>query len=142
MNTEHELEALKTEFAEFKVKQEANFKTEIDSLKELIRKLRGDVGEIMSMHDGQEEDLNSCLDRHQFNINQLREDHNSLREDYQELEAEAAALRIRLHDMQNCLCHCAEHRNPPISAVGSPDLPEVPASPKYSPEFHTPSIEV
>ena len=117
-------------------------KTEIDSLKELIRDLRGDVGEIMSMHDGQEEDLNSCLDRHCFDINQLREDHNSLREDYQELEAEAAALRIRLHDMQNRLCHCAECRNPPISAVGSPDLPKVPASPKYSPEFHTPSIEV
>ena len=52
------------------------------------------------------------------------------------------ALRIRLHDMQNRLCHCAEHRNPPISAVGSPDHPEVPASPKYSLEFHTPSIEV
>ena len=30
------------------------------------------------MHDGQEEDLNSRLDRHRFNINQLREDHNSL----------------------------------------------------------------
>ena len=44
--------------------------------------------------------------------------------------------------MQNCLCHCAERHNPPISAVGSPDLPEVPASPEYSPEFHTPSIEV
>ena len=44
--------------------------------------------------------------------------------------------------MQNCLCHCSERRNPPISAVGSPDLPAVPASPKYSPEFHTPSIEV
>ena len=43
--------------------------------------------------------------------------------------------------MQNRLCHCAERHNP-ISAVGSPDLPEVPASPKYSPEFHTPSIEV
>ena len=94
------------------------------------------------MHDGQEEDLNSCLDCHCFNINQLREDHNLLREDYQELEAEAAALRICLHDMQNCLCHCAERRNPPISAVGSPDLPDVPASPEYSPKFHTPSIEV
>ena len=44
--------------------------------------------------------------------------------------------------MQNRLCHCAEHRNPPISAVGSPNLPEVPASPEYSLEFHTPSIEV
>ena len=43
--------------------------------------------------------------------------------------------------MQNRLCHCAERHNP-ISAVGSPDLPEVPASPEYSPEFHTPSIEV
>ena len=51
-------------------------------------------------------------------------------------------MRIRLHDMQNCLCHCAKHLNTPISAVGSPDLPEVPASPEYSPEFHTPSIEV
>ena len=135
MNTEHKLKALKVEFAEYKTKQETDFKTEIDSLKELIRDLRGDVGEIMSMHDGQEEDLNSCLDRHWFDINQLREDHNSLREDYQKLEAEAAALRIHLHDMQNRLCHCAECRNPPISAVGSPDLPEVPASPKYSPEF-------
>ena len=142
MNTEHELEALKTEFAKFKVKQEANFKTEINSLKELIRDLQGDVGEIMLMHNVQEEDLNSHLDCHCFDINQLREDHNSLREDYQELEAETAALRIRFHDMQNCLCHCAKHRNPPISAVGSPDLPEVPASPEYSPEFHTPSIEV
>ena len=94
------------------------------------------------MHNGQEEDLNSHLDRQCFNINQLREDHNTLREDFQELEAEAAALRIRLHDMQNRLCHCAERHNPPISAVGSPDLPEVPASPKYSPEFHTPSIGV
>ena len=36
---EHELEALKTKFAEYKVKQEADFKTEIDSLKELIRDL-------------------------------------------------------------------------------------------------------
>ena len=44
--------------------------------------------------------------------------------------------------MQNWLCRCAKHRNPPISAVSSPDLPEVPASPKYSLEFHTPSIEV
>ena len=96
----------------------------------------------MSMHDGQEEDLNSCLDRHRFDINQLREDHNSFREEYQELEAENAALKIRLLDMQNRLCHCAERRNPPISAVGSPDFPEVPASPEYSPEFHTPSIEV
>ena len=139
---EHELEALKAEFVEFKVKQEADFKTEINSLKELIRDLQGDVGEIMSMHDGQEEGLNSCLDCYQFDINQLREDHNTLREDYQELEAEAAALRIRLSDIQNCLCHCAERRIPPISAVGSPNLPKVPASPKYSPEFHTPSIEV
>ena len=130
------------EFAEYKTKQETDTKKEINSLKELIRDLRGDVGEIMSMHDGQEEDLNSRLDRHHFDINQLREDHNSLQEDYQELEAEAAALRIHLHDMQNHLCHCAERHNPPISAVGSPDLPEVPASPEYSPEFHTPSIEV
>ena len=96
----------------------------------------------MSMHDEQEEDLNSHLDHHHFNINQLREDHNSLREEYQELEAENTTLRIRLLDMQNRLCHCAECRNPPISAVGSPDLPEVPASPEYSLEFHTPSIEV
>ena len=63
---EHELEALKTEFAEYKVKQEADFKTEIESLKELIRDLQGDVGEIMSMHDEQEEDLNSRLDCHRF----------------------------------------------------------------------------
>ena len=101
LNTEHELEALKTEFAEYKAKQEADVKTEIDSLKELIRDLRGDVGEIMSMHDGQEEDLNSRLDHHQFDINQLREDHNSLKEDYQELEAEATALRIRLSHMED-----------------------------------------
>ena len=133
---------MKVKFAEYKTKQETDFKTEIDSLKELIRDLQGDVREIMSIHDGQEEDLNSRLDRHCFDINQLREDHNSLREDYQELEAEAAALRICLHDMQNCLCHCSERRNPPILAVGSPNLPTVPASPKYSPEFHTPSIEV
>ena len=78
MNTEHELEALKTEFVEYKVKQEADFKMEINSLKELIRDLRGDVGEIMLMHNGQEEDLNNHLDRHCFDINQLREDHNSL----------------------------------------------------------------
>ena len=136
------MEALKTELVEYKVKQEADFKTEIDSLKELIRDLRGDVGEIMSMHDRQEEDLNNHLDHHHFNINQLQEDHNTLREDYQELEAEAAALRIRLSDMQNRLCHCTKWRNPPISAVGSPDLPEVPTSPEFSLEFHTPSIEV
>ena len=142
MNTEHELEALKTKFVEYKTKQEADCKREIDSLKELIRDLRGDVGEIMLMHDGQEEDLNSRLDRHRYNINQLREDHNSLKEDYQELEVENAALRIRLGHMQNRLCHCADHRDPPISAVGSLALPAVPASPKYSPEFHTPSIEV
>ena len=42
------------------------------------------------MHNGQEEDLNNCLDHHCFDINQLQEDHNSLKEDYQELEAEAA----------------------------------------------------
>ena len=65
---EHELKALKTEFAEYKAKQEADIKTEIDSLKELIRDLWGDIGEIMSMHDEQEEDLNSCLDRHRFDI--------------------------------------------------------------------------
>ena len=93
---------MKTKFVEYKVKQEADFKKEIDSLKELICDLRGDVGEIMSMHDGQEEDLNSCLDHHHFDINQQREDHNSLRENYQELEAEAAALRICLSHMQ---CH-------------------------------------
>ena len=98
---EHELEALKVEFAEYKSKRETEFRTEIDSLKELIRDLWGDVGEIMSMHDGQEEDLNSRLDHRWFNINQLREDHNSLREEYQELEAEAAALRIRLNHMQD-----------------------------------------
>ena len=142
MNTEHELEALKTEFAKYVTKQEANCKKEINSLKELIRDLRGDVGEIMSMHDGQEEDLNSCLDRHRSDINQLWEDHNALGEDYQELEAEAAVLRIHLSHMQDRLCHCADRRIPPISAVGSPDLPEVPASPEYSLEFHTPSIEV
>ena len=96
----------------------------------------------MSMHNGQEEDLNSRLDHHRFDINQLQEDHNSLREDYQELEAEAVALQICLHDMQNHLCHCAKHRNPPISAVGSPSLLVVPTSPEYSLEFHTPSIEV
>ena len=133
---------MKTEFAEYKTKQEANCKKEIDSLKGLIHNLRGDVGEIMSMHDGQEEDLNSRLDCHRFDINQLREDHNSLKEDYQELEAEAAALRVHLNHMQEQLCHCADRRNPPISAVGSPALPAVPASPEYSPEFHTPSIEV
>ena len=94
------------------------------------------------MHNGQEEDLNSRLDCHRFDINQLQEDHNSLKEDYQELEAEAAALRIRLGHMQDPLCHCADCRNPPISAVSSPALPAVPASPEYSPEFHTPSIEV
>ena len=44
--------------------------------------------------------------------------------------------------MQDQLCHCADRRNPPISAVGSLALPAVPASPEYSPEFHTPSIEV
>ena len=96
----------------------------------------------MSMHDGQEEDLNSRLDHHRFYINQLQEDHNSLKEEYQELEAKAAALRIHLNHMQERLCHCANCRNPPISAVGSPAFPAVPASPKYSPEFHTPSIEV
>ena len=68
---EHEIQALKTEFAEYKVKQEANFKKEIDSIKELICDLRGDVGEIMLIHDGQEEDLNSRLDCHCFDINQL-----------------------------------------------------------------------
>ena len=133
---------MKTEFAEYKTKQEADCKREIDSLKELIHNLRGDVGEIMSMHDGQEEDLNSHLDRHRFDINQLREDHNSLKEDYQELEPEAAALGIRLNHMQGRLCHCADHCNPPISAVGSPAFPAMPASPEYSLEFHTPSIEV
>ena len=142
MNTEHELEALKTEFAEYKTKQEVDCKREIDSLKELIRDLRGDVGEIMSMDDGQEEDLNSCLDCHWFDINQLQEDHNSLKEDYQELEAVNAVLRICLNHMQDRLCHCADHRNLPISTVCSPALPAVPASPEYSPEFHTPSIEV
>ena len=96
----------------------------------------------MLMHNGQEEDLNSRLDRHRFNINQLQEDHNTLREDYQELEAEAAVLRICLSHMQDQLCHCADHRIPPIFAVGSPDLPKVPTSPEYSPEFHTPSVEV
>ena len=44
--------------------------------------------------------------------------------------------------MQDPLCHCADSHNPPISAVGSPAFPTVPASPEYSPEFHTPSIEV
>ena len=44
--------------------------------------------------------------------------------------------------MQIWLCHCANRCIPPISTVGSPNLPEVPASPEYSPEFHTPSIEV
>ena len=142
MNTEHELEALKAEFTEYKVKQAAEFKQEIDSLKELIRDLRGDVREIMLMHDGREEDLNNRLDHHHLNINQLWEDHNTLKEEYLELEAEAAMLRICLSHMESRLCHCANCRQPPISAVGSPHLPEVPASPEYSLEFHTPSIEV
>ena len=73
------------------------------------------------MHDGQGEDLNSCLDHHRFDINQLRDHHNSLKEDYQELEAEAAVLRICLSHMQDQLCHCADCHIPPISAVGSPD---------------------
>ena len=51
-------------------------------------------------------------------------------------------LKICLNHMQERLCHCADCRNPPISAVGSPAFPAVPASPEYSPEFHTPSIEV
>ena len=55
----------------------------------------------MLMHDGQEEDLNKGLDHHRFNINQLREDHNTLKEDYQELEAEAATLRICLSHMED-----------------------------------------
>ena len=55
----------------------------------------------MSMHDGQEEDLNNCLDRHCFNINQLQEDHNTLKEYYQELEAKAATLRICLSYMED-----------------------------------------
>ena len=86
------------------------------------------------MHDEQEEDLNSCLDHHRFDINQLREDHNSLREDYQELEAEAAALRICLHNMQNCLCRCAERRNPLslwlalLIFLKYPPLPSIPWS--------------
>ena len=63
----------------------------------------------MSMHDGQEEDLNSHLDCHRFDINQLREDHNSLQEEYQELEAENAALRICLLDMQPG-DHCPRRR--------------------------------
>ena len=91
---------MKTKFAKYKTKQEADCKREIDSLKELICDLRGDVGEIMLMHDGQEEDLNSRLDHHRFDINQLPEDHNSLKEEYQEFEAEAAALRICLNHMQ------------------------------------------
>ena len=49
---EHELQVLKTELVEYKVKQEVDFKKEINSLKELICDLQGDVGEIMSMHDG------------------------------------------------------------------------------------------
>ena len=44
--------------------------------------------------------------------------------------------------MQDRLCHCADRHNPPISVVGSPALSMTPSSPKYSPEFHTPSIEV
>ena len=90
---------MKTEFAEYQVKQEADFKKEINSLKELICDLQGDVGEIMLMHDGQEEHLNNRLDCHHFDINQLREDHNSLKADYQELEAKAAELRICLSHM-------------------------------------------
>ena len=58
------------------------------------------------------------------------------------MEAEAAVLRIRLSHMQDQLCHCADRHIPPIFTVCSPDLPEVPASPEYSPEFQTPSIEV
>ena len=53
------------------------------------------------MYDGQEEDLNNCLDHHRFNINQLQEDHNSLKADYQQLEDEAAELRICLSHMRN-----------------------------------------
>ena len=97
------------------MKQEVDCKREIDSLKELICDLQGDVGEIMSMHDGQEEDLNSRLDRHWFDINQLREDHNSLKEDYQELEAENAVLRIRHSHMQDRLCHLSGPLYPVLS---------------------------
>ena len=74
----------------------------------------------------------ALTDRHCFDINQLQEDHNSLREDYQELEAEAAALRIRL---SQCRIDCAI-----VPIVAFP--PSLPLVLLISQKFHTPSIEV
>ena len=41
--------------------------------------------------------------------------------------------------MARWLCRCADHQDPPISAVGSPQPPPYARSP--SPEFHTPPLE-
>ena len=41
--------------------------------------------------------------------------------------------------MARRLCRCADRQGPPISAVGSPQLPPYTRSP--SPEFHTPPLE-
>ena len=93
------------------------------------------------MHNSQEQNLNNCLDCHYLDINQLWEEHNTLQEGYQELEAGAAELRIHLSHMSHWLCHCANRCNPPISAVGFPFSPSMPA-PAKSLDFHTPNIEV
>ena len=106
----------------------------------MLADLRGNIGEIMSLHNDQEQDHQERMDHHREDIDWVREECCLLREGLQEQEDVNARLTIQLQNMSRCLCRCQDCLDPPVSALGSPQLAPYPASP--SPEYSTPPIEV
>ena len=94
----------------------------------------------MSLHNDQEQDHQERIDRHREDINWVREECRLLREGLQEQEDVNARLTIQLQNMSQRLRRCQDRLDPPISALGSPQLPPYPASPSL--EYSTPPIEV
>ena len=114
-------------------------RNEIAQLRRLVPDLRGKLGEVLTRHNDLERSFEERLDRHREDIDWNREECILLRTGLQENEDRTAELTVRGQQMARRLCRCADRQGPPISAVGSPQLPPYTRSP--SPEFHTPPLE-
>ena len=114
-------------------------RNEIAQLRRLVADLRGELGEVLTRQNDQERSFEERLDCHMEDINWNREECILLRAGLQENEDRTAELTVRGQQMARRLCRCADRQGPPISAVGSPQLPPYTRSP--SPEFHTPPLE-